>query len=160
MAKLVTAFFHSRAVAEAAVTHLVENGFDKERISLLLPGAGGASRQEARPEVRAAAAYGAIAGGTMGAMAFGLLGVGVIALPGVGLLATGPIIAALMGIGAGGAAGGLLGAAVGARWPDSAPPWRRGLAAQVLLGALVSERDVSRVTEILHVVGGRRARMP
>jgi hypothetical protein len=47
----------------------------------------------------------AVIGGTLGWLA----GIGALAIPGVGPLAAGPIVAALAGVGVGGAVGGILG---------------------------------------------------
>lgn len=48
-----------------------------------------------------------------------LAGLGMLTVPGIGpLVAAGPIVAALAGIGAGGATGGLIGALVGSGIPE------------------------------------------
>ena len=61
------------------------------------------------------ATSGAIVGGALGWLA----GIGALAIPGVGpLIAAGPIIAALTGVGVGGAVGGITGGLVGLGIPE------------------------------------------
>ena len=61
------------------------------------------------------ATSGAVIGGGLGWLA----GIGALAIPGLGpLIAAGPIVAALAGVGAGGAIGGLAGALVGMGIPE------------------------------------------
>lgn len=120
MASLVTGIFRSRASAELAVDRLLDGGFSREDVSVLMTEEtrGRDFAVETDSKAPEGAATGAAVGGVLGAIAAGLVSVGIIALPGVGLVAAGPIIAALAGAGAGGAAGGLLGALVGAGIPE------------------------------------------
>src|SRR5205085_9670420 len=65
------------------------------------------------------AAVGGAVGGVAGATLAAIAAVGTsLALPGLGLVIAGPIVAALAGLGAGGATGGLIGALVGAGIPE------------------------------------------
>lgn len=121
-AKVVTGAFATRREAQRAVDRLVDAGFRRESISVLMspekraePAATGPQSELAASSNRAAegATAGGTIGGTLGAIVGGLAAVGSIAIPGVGLVAAGPIVAALAGAGAGGAAGGLIGALVG-----------------------------------------------
>lgn len=120
MAQLITGLFSSRPAAEVAVDQLVEAGFSREDISVLMSDATRGREFAMTTDSKApeGAATGAAIGGVLGAIAAGLVSVGIIALPGIGLVAAGPIIAALAGAGAGGAAGGLLGALAGAGIPE------------------------------------------
>ena len=120
MAHLVTGLFNTKAGAELAADQLVEAGFSRDDISILMSDATRGREFAMTTDSKApeGAATGAAIGGVLGALAAGLVAVGVIALPGIGLVAAGPIIAALAGAGAGGAAGGLLGALVGAGIPE------------------------------------------
>lgn len=120
MAHLVTALFPDRAAAELAVDRLVDSGFSRDDVSVLMSDATrgrefGVTTDSKAPE---GAATGAAIGGVLGAVAAGLIAIGVIAAPGIGLVAAGPIIAALAGAGAGGTAGGLIGALAGAGIPE------------------------------------------
>jgi hypothetical protein len=120
MAHLVTGLFNTKAGAELATDLLIENGFSRDDISILMSDATRGREFAMTTDSKApeGAATGAAIGGVLGAIAAGLVAVGIIALPGIGLVAAGPIIAALAGAGAGGAAGGLLGALVGAGVPE------------------------------------------
>ena len=61
------------------------------------------------------ATSGAVVGGALGWLA----GIGALAIPGVGpLIAAGPIIAALTGVGVGGAVGGITGGLIGLGIPE------------------------------------------
>jgi hypothetical protein len=120
--KLVTGVFATRREAQQAVDRLVDAGFARGEISVLMSEVTrGRELADAPPSGpvptanRAAegASAGGTIGGTLGALVGGLVAVGSIAIPGVGLVAAGPIVAALAGAGAGGAAGGLIGALVG-----------------------------------------------
>lgn len=117
---VVTAIFKTRAAAEAAVERLVESGFRRGDIGLLMSQQTGGrefgfTESSKAPE---GAATGAAVGGVLGAIAAGLAAVGTIAIPGLGLVAAGPILAALAGAGAGGAAGSLIGALAGSGIPE------------------------------------------
>lgn len=107
--------------AEAAVDHLLRNGFSNASISVLLPDdessrAFAHAKSTKAPEGTAAGATtGGLVGGTLGLLA----GIGALAIPGVGpLIAAGPIMATLAGLGVGGAVGGLVGALVGMGIPE------------------------------------------
>jgi hypothetical protein len=107
--------------AEMAVDRLVAAGYSDEDVSVLMADAY-ASRQFAHekntkaPEgTTVGATTGGVIGGTLGLLA----GIGALAIPGVGpLIAAGPIMAALAGLGVGGAVGGLVGALVGMGIPE------------------------------------------
>jgi hypothetical protein len=120
MAHLVTGLFKERSSAELAVERLVESGYSRDDISILMSDATRGREFGVRTDSKApeGAATGAAIGGVAGAIAAGLIAVGIIAAPGIGLVAAGPIIAALAGAGAGGTAGGLIGALIGAGIPE------------------------------------------
>ena len=120
MATLVTGIFGTRASAEMAVDQLVNAGFSRDDVSVMMSDAPRGREFAITEDSKApeGAATGAAVGGVLGAIAAGLVSVGIIAIPGIGLVAAGPIIAALAGAGAGGAAGGVLGGLVGAGIPE------------------------------------------
>ena len=107
---------------ERGIELLQRAGFRNTDISVLLPE--NASPQPVERARRRKASEGAAAGGFSGALVGGTLGwlagIGVIAIPGVGpLLAAGPILAALAGLGVGGAVAGIAGALIGTGIPET-----------------------------------------
>lgn len=107
--------------AEAAVDHLLREGFSNSDVSVLVSDSDTTRDFAHRKATKApeGTATGATAGGVLGG-ALGLLaGIGALAIPGLGpLIAAGPIMATLAGVGAGGTIGGLVGALVGAGIPE------------------------------------------
>jgi hypothetical protein len=99
----VFGIYATPSTAEAAVDHLLANGFTNSAISVLLPDdkstrAFAHEKSTKAPEGTATgAATGSVIGGTLGLLA----GIGALAIPGVGpLIAAGPIMATLAGAGA------------------------------------------------------------
>lgn len=115
----VAGVFFNKIQADNALSGLLEAGFKKEDISLLVS-------DHARHTIFPApvdnegeratrgGAVGALWGGAIGVLLVGLTTVATIAIPGSGLLATGPIISMLAGAGAGTVVGGLGGALISA----------------------------------------------
>src|ERR1700751_216025 len=106
---------------ESAVDVLKSAGFRNTDISVLFPENTGT--KDFAHEKGTKAPEGATAGGTTGAILGGALGwlagIGALAIPGLGpFIAAGPIVAALAGVGAGGAVGGLTGALIGGGIPE------------------------------------------
>ena len=120
MAKLVTGLFKTRSGAESAADSLVENGYPREDISLLMSDAtrGREFALQMATKAPEGAATGATVGGALGAIAAGLVVLGIIAIPGLAIVAAGPVVATLAGLGAGAAAGGLAGALIGMGIPE------------------------------------------
>jgi hypothetical protein len=119
--KAVFGIYPSRNSVEAAVRAFQQAGFRPTDISLLMPeNVGnkdlGHEKNTKSPEgATAGAVSGAVVGGALG----WLVGIGALAIPGVGpFIAAGPIMAALAGIGAGGALGGIGGGLVGLGIPE------------------------------------------
>ena len=117
----VFGIYSNRTSAEDAIDELKMSGFRVEDISVLLPENLGSKDLRTEKSTKApegattGASSGAVIGGTLGLLA----GIGTLAIPGVGpLIAAGPIMAALAGMGAGGAVGGLTGALIGAGFPE------------------------------------------
>jgi len=116
----VAGVFDSKHEADAAVSKLLDTGFNKEDLSLIVSDHArhaifaSPTDDETSRAVEGGAA-GALLGGALGALIGGLTLVGIILVPGSGgLLAVGPLVAALTGAGAGAAAGGLSGALISA----------------------------------------------
>jgi len=120
MATLVTGLFKVRSTAERAVETLIENGYSRDDISLLMSEATKGREFGLRMASKApeGATAGATIGGVLGAIAAGLVALGVIVVPGLALVGAGPVVATLAGLGAGGAAGGLTGAMIGLGIPE------------------------------------------
>jgi len=119
--KAVFGLYNTRRQVENAVDELKAQGFRNTDISVLLPENVGTKdfaheKGTKAPEGMATGATsGAVVGGALGWLA----GIGALAIPGVGpLIAAGPIIAALTGVGVGGAVGGLTGGLIGLGIPE------------------------------------------
>ena len=116
--KVVAGVFDTNASANQALVDLLNNGFSKDDVSVLVTDEGhsrlfGNAEEEANRAARGGLA-GAAFGGALGALIAGLTTVGLIVIPGANLLAVGPLVAALSGGGAGAAIGGLSGALISA----------------------------------------------
>ena len=117
----VFGIYATPSTAEAAVDHLIANGFTNSAISVLLPDdeSTRAFAHEKSTKAPEGTATGAVTGGVVGGTLGLLAGIGALAIPGVGpLIAAGPIVATLAGAGAGGAVGGMVGALVGMGIPE------------------------------------------
>ncbi len=123
----VTGLFPDRDSAERAYQTVVDRGYQKDDINLVMSdetrkrhfGEDDGRVTELGTKAAEGAGVGAGIGGTVGAIAAAVAAVGTtIALPGLGLVIAGPIAAALAGAGAGGAAGTLVGALIGWNIPE------------------------------------------
>lgn len=123
----VIGLFDNNEKAECAFDAVVNNGFDKDDVDVLMSDET-RDRYYADADVedddlgsKAAEGTGAGAaiGGTVGAILAAIAAIGTsVVLPGLGLVVAGPIAAALVGGGAGGLAGGLIGALIGSGIPE------------------------------------------
>jgi hypothetical protein len=133
MAKTVVGLFDTTAEAQSVVQELINNGFERNDISLVANDARGeyanyrAVGDTTESSAAEGAGAGAVGGGVLGGVLGLLVGVGALAIPGIGpVLAAGPLAAALgaagastlVGAGIGAAAGGIIGALVGAGIPE------------------------------------------
>src|ERR1700735_4393489 len=107
----VFGIYQNEKQAERTVDDLLAAGFSSDALSVLLPDNQSTKdfahdKSTKAPEgTTAGVATGGVIGGTLGLLA----GIGVLAIPGVGpLIAAGPIMAALAGLGVGGAVGGII----------------------------------------------------
>lgn len=114
--KTVAGIFDNNITADRAVSSLLDEGFLKDEISLIMSDKARdklfSSTDDEANRVAKGGIVGAALGGALGALIAGLTGVGAIAATGGTILAAGPIVAALYGAGAGGAVGGLSGALI------------------------------------------------
>ncbi len=115
----IAGVFDSKEAANAAVSMLLNTGFNKEDISLIVSDNAHHTifphpvDDESSNAIKSGA-VGALFGGALGALIASLTLVGVVVVPGSGLLMAGPLMAALTGAGAGAAIGGLSGALISA----------------------------------------------
>lgn len=134
---LVTALFKSREAADHAYQAVVDLGYAREDINLVMSdetrGRYFSAEQAAETEIGHKTLEGAGVGGaigtTVGAIMAAVAAIGTsLIVPGLGLVIAGPIAAALAGAGAGGITGGLLGALIGAGIPEErAPVYEKGI---------------------------------
>lgn len=121
MQRAVVCIAKSERQATEVVGQLKTAGFAGNDISVLFPDREGTrdfahEKQTKAPE---GATAGATTGGVLGGALGWLAGIGTLAIPGVGpLIAAGPILAALTGVAAGAAVGGVSGALVGYGIPE------------------------------------------
>lgn len=156
----VFGIYSTRGAAEAAADAIVQAGFPAADISVLLP-----ENLGARPiatEKATKAPEGATTGGVTGLALGGglglLAGIGSLAIPGVGpLIAAGPIMAALAGMGVGGAIGGIAGGLIGMGIPEYEAKRYEGRIQKggILLSVHCATSDeVKRAKDIIERTGG------
>ncbi len=120
----VTGLFRDNDKAECAFDAVVNNGYDKDNVDVLMSDetrdryyADGDT--ELGSKAAEGTGAGAAIGGTVGAVLAAIAAIGTsVVLPGIGLVVAGPLAAALVGGGAGGLAGGLIGALIGSGIPE------------------------------------------
>src|SRR5436853_2612901 len=113
--------YRDRISVDSAVDALRAADFRNTDISVLFPENEGTKdfAHEKHTKAPEGTATGATSGAVIGGGLGWLAGIGALAIPGLGpLIAAGPIVAALAGVGAGGAIGGLAGALVGMGIPE------------------------------------------
>lgn len=124
---LMTALFRSRNDAENAYQELLDRGYTRDDVSVLMSeesrtnyyGTDADNETALGNKAAEGTGVGAAVGGTLGAVIAAIAAIGTsIALPGLGLIVAGPIAAAFAGAGAGGLTGGLIGALVGSGIPE------------------------------------------
>lgn len=161
MTTTVVALYDTLAEAQRATQELVDNGFNRDNISLAASDASGQYRrhlgdlQEASDEPRQSEdiAIDATAGAVVGGISGLLVGLGVLLIPGVGpIIAAGPLVAGLMSAGVGAITGGLIGALTDMGVPVEEADYyvegvRRG---GILLTAQIDDETADQVKEIMN----------
>lgn len=115
----VTGLFETHKDADHIFSTLLEKGYDREEISVVMAKPENRSEEDmeehpAETHAASDAKRGAILGGAAGAVVTLVAALGTnLMLPGVGLLLAGPLLAGLTGAAAGGLAGGTIGAIIG-----------------------------------------------
>src|SRR6202050_1421562 len=158
--KAVFAIYSTRAGAEHGAEMLLSSGFSTSDISVLFPenlGSKelGTEKSTKAPEGTAVGAgSGAVIGGTLGLLA----SIGALAIPGIGpLIVAGPIVAALAGMGVGGAVGGFAGALIGVGIPEYEAKRYEGRIQKggILLSVHCDTSDeINRAKEVMKNTGG------
>jgi len=125
---LLTGMFSDRESAERAYNSLLERGYTKEEINLMMSEGTRKKYFEGDPAVKETefgtkaaegAGKGSAIGGAVGAVAGVIAALGTsLVIPGLGLIVAGPLAAGLAGAGAGGITGGIIGALVGSGIPE------------------------------------------
>ncbi len=120
---MMSVLFHDRGAAENAYQELLDRGFTRDQISVLMSEESRTSFYGNTSVMTSKAAegtgVGAALGGTAGAIVAAIAALGTtILIPGLNLVILGPLAAAIAGAGAGGAVGGLIGGLVGAGIPE------------------------------------------
>ncbi len=115
----IAGVFDSKTEANNAISKLLDAGFNKEDLSLIVSDNArhsifSAPSDDEGKKTAEGGLTGALFGGALGALIAGLTLVGVVVVPGSGLLVAGPLVAALSGAGAGAIAGGISGALISA----------------------------------------------
>ena len=124
----VTGLFRDRDSAERGFQAVIDRGYDRADVDLVMSDATRSRHFGSTPDGRTTelgtkaaegAGIGGAIGGTVGAITAAVAAMGTsLVLPGLGLVIAGPIAAALAGAGAGGAAGGLVGVLIGWGIPE------------------------------------------
>jgi hypothetical protein len=124
---IVTGLFHDKESAEYAYQSLIERGYRKADVSLVMSdnthklhfSDDSSAVTELGNKAAQGVGIGGAIGGTLGAAVAAIAAMGTtLVLPGLGLIIAGPIAAALAGAGAGSVTGGLVGGLVGAGIPE------------------------------------------
>src|SRR6186713_1796821 len=118
----VFGIYRDASQAERGVDALVTQGsFSNSDVSVLMPDSQSSKdfAHEKHTKAPEGTTTGAVTGGSIGGTLGLLAGIGALAIPGLGpFIAAGPIMAALAGVGVGGAVGGLVGGLVGMGLPE------------------------------------------
>ena len=120
---MMTALFRNREDAENAYQELLDRGFTRDQISILMSEESRTRYYGTETELGSKAlegtGTGAAVGGALGAIIGAIAAIGTsVLIPGLGLIVAGPLAAALVGMGAGGITGGLIGALIGSGIPE------------------------------------------
>ena len=157
--KSVFGIYGTRMGVERAVSALRDAGFPNSDVSVLLPENMGANRAGHGKKYKGPGRRGKRRqrGRRFGG-AFGwLVGLGALAIPGLGpFIAAGPLVAALAGVGVGGAVGGFTGAAIGLGIPEyEAKMYEGRLAKGGILVAVHCETsgEIVRAKEVMQSTG-------
>lgn len=120
----LTGTFRDRESAERAYNALLQRGYDRDEINVVMSDMT-QKRYFVDPladrgsKAAEGGMTGAAVGGAAGAIAGVLAMAGTLAIPGLGIVLAGPLAAGLAGLGAGAATGGVVGTLIGAGIPEN-----------------------------------------
>ncbi len=155
----VFGIYPNQSALEQGIERLRDAGYRATDISVLMPENVGTKDLGAVKATKApeGASTGTVTGMAVGGVLGWLAGIGSLAIPGIGpFIAAGPIVAALAGIGAGGAVGGFTGALIGAGIPEYEAKRYEGRIAKggILLSVHSDNSDwTKRAKDILQATG-------
>jgi Heat induced stress protein YflT len=165
--RTVVGLFDDRVSAESAIRRLMDDGIDRESISIAMKDVREATSISDATGTHDLSAEGATAGVVSGAGVGALVGIALVGstilLPGVGtFLIGGPIAAALTGAGIGAVSGGLIGGLIGAGIPeDEAEHYATGIEkGGIFVSAHVPENQVPEARRIFDEEGSTRTYAP
>lgn len=117
---IVSGIFKTYEDASQAIIALENSGIMEDQVSLIMTDEARGQHFNLRKDNKAdeGVAAGASLGGMVGAIAGLVAGAGVIAIPGLNVIVAGTLVAALAGLGAGAATGGIIGGLIGAGIPE------------------------------------------
>jgi Heat induced stress protein YflT domain len=159
--------FHDRESAERAIRRLLDDGIDRDSISIAMKDVREATSLSEDTGANDLSAEGATAGVVSGAGVGALVGLAMVGstvlLPGIGtFLIGGPIAAALTGAGIGAVSGGLIGGLIGAGIPEEeAHHYAAGIErGGIFVSAHIPENQVPEARRIFDEEGSERTYAP
>jgi uncharacterized membrane protein len=165
--RTVVGLFSDRDSAESAIRRLIDDGIDRDSISIAMKDAREATSLSDDTGTNDLSAEGATAGVVSGAGVGALVGLAMVGstvlLPGIGtFLIGGPIAAALTGAGIGAVSGGLIGGLIGAGIPeDEAHHYAAGIErGGIFVSAHIPENQVPEARRIFDEEGSERTYAP
>jgi uncharacterized membrane protein len=165
--RTVVGMFDKRESAERAIKRLMDQGIDRDSISIAMKDVREATSISEATGTHDLSAEGATAGAISGAGVGALVGIALVGstvlLPGLGtFLIGGPIAAALTGAGIGAASGGLIGGLIGAGIPeDEAHHYAAGIEkGGIFVSAHVPENQVAEARRIFDEEGSQKTYAP
>jgi hypothetical protein len=170
---LLAALFANNIDAEKAYQFLIEKGYDKADITLIMSEAtrekyfaNTTHESELETAPIASAGKGSAIGGSIGVTIGAILGITLaigtnFVIPGLGFLVAGPLIAGLAGAGTVGIAGGLIGALTGVGLgEDRAQLYEQNLKnGQILVGIHPKVHDEESIHQAWRIIGGKEISM-
>ncbi len=165
--KMLSGLFANNGDAEKGYQYLIENGYVKNDISVIMseatqatyypqPVAAADEKAESIQGAETGTAIGSSIGVTMGAIVGIALAIGSnVIVPGLGFLIAGPILAGLVGAGAGGITGGLIGPLIGVGYgEDTAKNYETKIkAGNILISLHPAINDTDSITKAWQLIG-------
>ncbi|HEU5054874.1 MAG TPA: hypothetical protein VFU21_00055 [Kofleriaceae bacterium] len=155
MPKILTGTYRSRESALRAAERLIDAGFTREEVCLLVPDDPGAHfTVKTVHETLAGVGGGALIGLLVGALTGVLLAMAAITVPALDFITGGPLMFALVGAGVGAAAGGLIGALIGVTRVHHETVVASGHDSGFMLVGVTAPRNMAKSAEELLQIAG------